>query len=58
MDDYSIVDPQNGADISCQILNVPVSIDESLVDSYCLVEYDGKPYPGKITAEDDISVKV
>ncbi|XP_052255952.1 uncharacterized protein LOC127861484 isoform X1 [Dreissena polymorpha] len=58
MDDDSIVGPQNGADLPCQILNVPVSIDESLVDSYCLVEYDNKPYPGKITEVDDISVKV
>jgi hypothetical protein len=33
-------------------------LDESVVNKYCVVEYDGSPYPGKIVDVDDETVEV
>lgn len=40
------------------MLQLPSSFDESLVDRYCVVSYDGCPYPGKILDVDDTSLEV
>ncbi|WAR20605.1 hypothetical protein MAR_002443 [Mya arenaria] len=40
------------------VLVVPVSLDESLIDRFCVVDYDGRPYPGKIVDVDDNNIEV
>ncbi|WAR13573.1 hypothetical protein MAR_027753 [Mya arenaria] len=40
------------------VLVVPMSLDESLIDRFCVVDYDGRPYPGKIVDVDDNNIEV
>ena len=39
-------------------MSVPEDFTDNLVDRYCVVEYDGLPYPGKILDVDDDMVEV
>ncbi|WAR24732.1 hypothetical protein MAR_038401 [Mya arenaria] len=45
-------------DVNDSVLVVPVSLDESLIDRFCVVDYDGRPYPGKIVDVDDNNIEV
>ncbi|WAR24724.1 hypothetical protein MAR_038393 [Mya arenaria] len=45
-------------DVNDSVLVVPVSLDESLIDRFCVVDYDGRQYPGKIVDVDDNNIEV
>ena len=37
---------------------VPITSKENIVDKYCLITYDKKPYPGQILEVDETDIKV